>query len=123
MSKIWEFLLQTMEITLTALLILLLKWFFQDKLSPRWQYGVWALLAAKLLVPAGLFRSYISLDLAAGLQVLMRTIECRMETQFSDVYGVIRPDVGIPMSSGAPVSLTDWLFMVYLAGVLAMAAW
>lgn len=123
MSNIWEFLLQTMEITLTALLILVLKWFFQDKLSPRWQYGVWALLAAKLLVPAGLFRSYISLDLSAGLQVLKRTIECRMESQFSDIYGVIRPDVGIPMSSGAPVSLTDWLFMVYLAGVLAMAAW
>ena len=119
MSNIWEVLLQTMEVTLTAVIILILKWMFQDKLSPRWQYGIWSLLAVKLLLPAGAFRSYVSLDLAAGLQVLKQNIECRMESQFSDAYMVIHPNVGIPTFIGVPQSITDWIFLLYIAGVIA----
>ncbi len=121
MSNIWEFLLQTMEVTLTALVILILKWMFQDKLSPRWQYGVWMILAAKLILPAGFLRSYISLDLAAGLQVLKGKIECQMESQFSDMYTTIRTDASIPTLIGMPQSLTDWLFIIYIAGTIAAA--
>lgn len=119
MSNVWEVLLQTMEVTLTAVIILILKWMFQDKLSPRWQYGIWSLLAVKLLLPAGAFRSYISLDLAAGLQVLKQNIECRMESQFSDAYMVIHPNVGIPTFIGVPQSITDWIFLLYMSGVIA----
>ncbi len=123
MNSIWEFLLQTTEVTLTAVVILILKWMFQDKLSPRWQYGIWTLLVVKLILPAGLFRSYISLDLAAGLQVLKSKIECRMESQFSDMYTAILPDVGIPTFVGMPQSLTDWLFIIYIVGVIVAAAY
>jgi len=123
MSNIWEFLLQTMEVTLTAMIILLLKWMFQDKLSPRWQYGIWTLLAVKLILPAGLFRSYVSLDLAAALQVLKTKTECRMESQFSDAFMAIQPNAGIPTSIVIPQSITDWLFAIYLAGVIAAATY
>ena len=123
MSNIWEFLLQTMEVTLTAMIILMLKWMFQDKLSPRWQYGIWTLLAAKLILPAGLFRAYFSLDLAAALQVLKTKTECRIESQFSDAFVAIQPNAGIPTSMAMPQSITDWIFIIYLAGVIAAAAY
>lgn len=35
MTNIWEFLMQTIEISIVALILLLLKKIFQDKLSPR----------------------------------------------------------------------------------------
>ena len=121
MGNIWDFLLQTMEVTLAAAFILILKWMFLDKLSPRWQYGIWTILAVKLVLPAGFLRSYISLDLAAALQVLKMNVECQMESQFSDVYDVIRPSVGFPTCIGAPQSITDWLFLLYIAGAAMMA--
>ena len=45
MYNIWGFLLQTMAVSIVAVIILLLKKIFEDKLSPRWQYLVWILLA------------------------------------------------------------------------------
>ena len=44
MTNIWQVLLQTAEISLTVLLLMLVKGIFRDKLSPRWQYGIWVLL-------------------------------------------------------------------------------
>ena len=41
MGNIWGILLQTVTVSLTAGLLLLLKGLMADKLSPRWQYGVW----------------------------------------------------------------------------------
>ena len=52
MSNIWEFLLQTATVSLTAGLLLLLKKLFEDKLPPRWQYTIWFLLALRVLLPA-----------------------------------------------------------------------
>ena len=53
MSNIWEFLLQTLTVSITAAVLLLCKRIFADKLSPKWQYGVWILLALRILLPAG----------------------------------------------------------------------
>ena len=55
MTNIWEFLMQTIEISIVALILLLLKKIFQDKLSPRWQYGVWNVLFLSLVIPVGFF--------------------------------------------------------------------
>ena len=54
MEHIWSFLLQTITVSIAAAVLLIAKRLFLDKLSPRWQYGVWAILAARLLLPAGL---------------------------------------------------------------------
>ena len=53
MDNFWAFLQQTGAAALTALFLLVLQRIFLDKLSPRWQYGVWAVLLLRLLVPAG----------------------------------------------------------------------
>ena len=45
MGNIWEFLYQTLNVSLVAAVLLLVKWMLLDKLSPRWQYGVWCVLA------------------------------------------------------------------------------
>ena len=55
MENIWAFLLQTLTASVAAAVLLLAKRLFLDKLSPRWQYGVWAILAVRLLLPAGLW--------------------------------------------------------------------
>ena len=52
MHNIWEFLLQTVSVTLVATLLLVMKHLFEDKLSPRWQYGIWSILALRILLPA-----------------------------------------------------------------------
>ena len=51
MENIWGMLLQTVIVSLTAALLLLIKRLMVDKLSPRWQYGVWSVLALRILVP------------------------------------------------------------------------
>lgn len=118
MSNIWEFLLQTTEVTLTAVVLLMLKLLFQDKLSPRWQYGVWAILAAKLLLPAGLFGKYMSLNLAAGIDVLKTMTESQLESSFSTIYQLILPTSCVPALPATPTSITDWLFVFYIAGII-----
>ena len=55
MESIWSFLLQTLTVSLTAAVLLLLKFLLRDKLSPRWQYAVWSILALRILLPAALF--------------------------------------------------------------------
>ena len=74
MTNLWEFLLQTAYVSLVGVLLLVIKWLLRDKLSPRWQYFVWVVLAARLLVflllplliLAALTEAYVT-PLAAGL--------------------------------------------------------
>ena len=54
MTDLWAFLMQTLTVSLVAALLLVLKAAFRDKLSPRWQYGVWAILALRVVLPAGM---------------------------------------------------------------------
>ena len=51
MTNIWEFLLFTLTVSAAAGLLLVLKHLLADKLSPRWQYGIWVLLALRILLP------------------------------------------------------------------------
>ena len=53
MTDIWSFLLQTLTASGVAALLLILKAMFRDKLSPRWQFAAWGVLAVVLLLPAG----------------------------------------------------------------------
>ena len=53
MDNLWSFLYQTLAVSVAAAVLLIAKRLFLDKLSPRWQYGVWAILALRALVPAG----------------------------------------------------------------------
>lgn len=124
MTNIWDFLLQTMEVSLTAVLLLLVKRLFADKLSPRWQYGVWILLAAKLLLPARLMGRYFSATLAAALETCKSSAEAGLASAYSDQWiPVGGASSVIPYAAKAPVSITDWLFILYMAGVAACFLW
>ena len=48
MQDIWGFLIQTLTASGAAVLLLVVKAVFRDKLSPRWQFGVWGVLALTL---------------------------------------------------------------------------
>ena len=58
MRDIWAFLLQTLTASGAAALLLVVKAMFQDKLSPRWQFAIWGVLGAVLLIPAGILGRY-----------------------------------------------------------------
>lgn len=120
MTNIWQFLLQTAEVSLVAAILLLLKRIFQDKLSPRWQYGVWMLLVLRLAVPAGIHGRYISMHLAAAVEALKTMAESPLTSAYGGPYTQLSPDSVLPWISSAPESMTDWLFILYIAGILAL---
>lgn len=137
MSNIWEFLLQTATVSLAAALLLLLKKLFEDKLPPRWQYTVWFLLALRILLPAATRNRYILLPLPVWIETLKAATEQNLSSLFSAPFDPVHLASGLPwpalsvqsayhLSGGMPqpasllanLSITDWLFLVYIAGVL-----
>ena len=120
MTNIWQFLMQTAEVTLTAAVLLLLKRIFQDKLSPRWQYGIWALLALKILIPAGTGGKYISMELAAALEAVKTMAERNLSSACLNWATPVTPEFPVPWISKVPQSSTDWLFAIYAAGVFLL---
>ena len=113
MRDIWAFLLQTLTAAGVAALMLVLKYMFRDKLSPRWQFAAWAVLGLVLLLPAGM----------GGRYVLFRwswLVETWKAVLAGD-YTFTRVTAPIPLPPGhAPENVWDWLFLAYLAGVLLL---
>lgn len=119
MTNIWEFLLQTAEVSAVAVMILTVKWLFTDKLSPRWQYSVWILLAIKIFLPAGFMGRFFSVNLASTLEAGKAVAEAGLSSTYSGQWMPIGQAASvIPQISTAPSSVTDWIFIVYVAGVL-----
>lgn len=118
MSNLWAFLLQTLWASLSAALILIVKRLLEDKLSPRWQYGVWGLLAARLLLPASLSR-YVVLPVSAWLELAKTAAERNLSSAYAAPYAPVTVHFPFPTLSAAPRSVTDWLFVAYCAGVAA----
>lgn len=63
MNELFLILEITLSASLTAALLLLVKWLFHDKLSARWHYLIWCVLLVRFLVPVEqrLFRTPLSL--------------------------------------------------------------
>ncbi len=118
MTNIWEFLLQTGTVTVVALLLLLCKRIFADKLSPRWQYGIWCLLALRMLLPVQVDRN-ILLPLPLFAETLKATVEMAIGTSgYAWPYVPLSLTHVVPVVQTVPTSVTDWLFVVYAAGVM-----
>ncbi|WP_209344321.1 M56 family metallopeptidase [Flavonifractor sp. AGMB03687] len=118
MENIWAFLEQTLAASLTAAVLLIAKRLFLDKLSPRWQYGVWAILAIRLLLPAGFFGRTLIPGLDVALEAAKTGAESSLSSVLTDPYGLTEVLAPIPLVRLAgPVSITDWLFYLYAAGV------
>lgn len=122
MGNIWEFLLQTLTVSLAAAVLLIVKYLLADKLSPRWQYGVWGLLALRALIPAGMMRQVL-LPLPVWVDMWKTAAERGLGSAYASPWSSLDAGSVLPLPSGAPRSLTDWLFLVYVLGVLGWLLW
>lgn len=124
MDNFWTFLQQTAACSLTAAFLLILQRMFRDKLSPKWQYAVWLVLLVRLLVPAG-WSVGSPLDVTVWFTCLQLLAELPLSSAWSSPWQLLTPRAGVPLlpAGGAPRSLTDWLFLLYLAGAVVCAAW
>ncbi len=122
MGNIWEFLYQTLTVSIAAAVLLLIKWLLRDKLSPRWQYGVWAVLALRVLWPASTARGLFP-PLALWIETLKSASELRLNSAYAAPFEVMRLESVLPWVDSAPRSVTDWLFALYIAGAAATLLW
>ena len=124
MENIWMVLQQTAAASLDALFLLILQRIFLDKLSPRWQYGVWLVLLLRLLVPAGFGGRPTVLDVTFWVETLRTRVELGLHSAYSTPFVASLPAAPVPLPpAGAPTSWTDWAFLIYCAGVVLWAAW
>lgn len=120
MTNLWEFLLQTAYVSLVGVLLLVIKWLLRDKLSPRWQYFVWVVLAARLLVPATLGGGTALLHLPLWIEMAQLTVEERLSSAYASVVQSVQVTAPVPWLTGLPHSITDWLFFLYVLGVVVV---
>jgi beta-lactamase regulating signal transducer with metallopeptidase domain len=121
-GNIWEFLLQTLTVSLTAAVLLIVKYLLADKLSPRWQYGIWGLLALRALIPAGMTRQVL-LPLPAWVDMCKTAAERGLASAYAGPWDAMDAKSVLPWPSGAPESVTDWLFVAYALGAAAYLLW
>jgi len=112
MLNLWAFLLQTLTASGAALILLVIKRLFRDKLPPKWQFAVWGILALVLLYPAATGR-YTLINWQIPVEV--------MKGFFRD-YSFTRVYFPFPVLTAIPRTLPQWLFVGYLLGVLWTAA-
>lgn len=122
MGNIWEFLLQTLTVSLTAAVLLIVKYLLADKLSPRWQYGIWGLLALRALIPVGMTRQVL-LPLPAWVDMCKTAAERGLASAYAGPWDAMDAKSVLPWPSGAPESVTDWLFVAYAIGAAAYLLW
>ena len=126
MVNLWSVLAQTLALSVAAAVLLAAKRLFLDKLSPRWQYGVWAILALRALLPAGLLGRTLVPGGRVVLEAARLQVELPLSSVLTDPYGVtevLAPVPLFPFGLPVPGSITDVLFYVYAAGVLLLALW
>lgn len=113
MRDIWAFLLQTLTASGAAVLVLVVKAMLRDKLPPRWQFAVWGVLGAVLVLPAGLFGHYALFNWPFIVEAA--------KTLLSGEYTLTRVTTPFPLPPSAlPRSLWDVLFLLYLLGAVVL---
>ena len=117
MTNLWVFLLQTSTLTITACLLLLVKKMFEDKLSPRWQYGAWSVLVLQMLIPVSTSH-YFVFPLPLWLEQLKTMVERTFSSSYISAYEPLKISHPFPFVTSVPTSITDLLFVLYVAGVL-----
>ena len=117
MYNIWSYFLQTIAVSIVAGIIFLLKKIFEDKLSPKWQYSIWTLLAIRILVPVNL-TSYVIPQIALGMEMLKAGAESQITSAYTQAYVPITLHHVLPFITKTPQSITDWLFIIYFVGVI-----
>lgn len=124
MEHIWAFLMQTLTVSVAAAVLLIAKRLFLDKLSPRWQYGVWAILALRVLLPDGLLGRSLLPEGRMVLETAKLAAEANLTSALTQPYTVTEVTAPVPLLRPVlPTSITDWLFYLYTAGVILTLLW
>lgn len=118
MQNIWDFILQSLSLSLVAALILIVKRIFKDKLPPSWQYGVWGILALRALLPVRA-EKFVILPFGFYLEWLKSSVELRLNSAYTEPYTATQISSFFPAVTDAPQSLTDKIFIFYVFGVIA----
>ena len=118
MVNIWEFLLQTISVSLVAGLIIIVKNIFKDKLTSRWQYGIWILLVLRIFIPVKA-NKLVLLPFGIYLGMLKTYVESNLGSAYTHPLTATESSSVIPYISSAPKSITDILFIIYFFGVIA----
>jgi len=111
MFDIWAFLLQTLTASGAALVLLVVKRLFRDKLPPKWQFAVWGILALVLLCPSVPGR-YILFHWQVPVELLRGWFR---DYSYTQVY------FPFPVLTRFPGTLAQWLFAAYVLGVIVTA--
>ncbi len=117
MTNIWGFLNQTLYVSSMALLIMGLKTLLKDKLPARWQYGVWSVLIFCIFIPADSMGGYIVPQLHIYLEAVKTYVEAGLSSVYSSSSVAVYNSHILPVVTGKPKSITDILFVIYIAGV------
>ena len=97
MVNLWSVLAQTLALSVAAAVLLAAKRLFLDKLSPRWQYGVWAILALRALLPAGLLGRTLVPGGRVVLEAARLQVELPLSSALTDPYGVTEVLAPVPL--------------------------
>lgn len=116
MTNIWGFLLQTVSVSLTVLLLLFIKYILKDKLSARFQYLVWCVLALRILIPASIMRTNL-IPISLTLEAFKSLCEKSLSSVYSTRFEPISLSSVFPVITERPESITDILFCIYAAGI------
>lgn len=109
MLDIWGFLLQTLTASGVALLLLIIKALFKDKLPPKWHFAVWGVLGIMILFPTGIFGRYTLFNWSSVIELI--------KLVFGD-YSFTRVLFPFPYINSVPVTVTEWLFVIYIIGII-----
>lgn len=125
MTNLWTVLYFTLGITLTGLMLLLFKKIFQDKLSARWHYLVWLVLLVRAILPANvrLFSTGFALNniWMEGMKRIRGMVEMGRNSLLSAPFGMEGGNLSLLRSTPVGAwSVTDMMFVVYLAGVFVV---
>ncbi len=113
MTDLGGFLLQTLTASGVAVLLLILKALFRDKLPPSWQFAVWGVLGIILLLPAGLGGRYVIFHWQLVVELVKGTL---------GDFTVTRVLFPFPVLTAYPRTATQWLFTGYVLGVMVYLA-
>ena len=112
MFDLWGFLLQTLTASGVAVLLLVMKALFKDKLPPKWHFAVWGVLGVMLLIPAGWNGRYALLHWQVVVELIKGAVG---EYSFSQVL------FPVPVVTAIPKTITQWIFAIYVVGIIANA--
>lgn len=109
MFDIWGFLLQTLNVSGVAVLLLIIKALLKDKLPPKWHFSVWGVLGIFILLPAGILGRFALFNWQTVVDFIKLLVK---DYSFSRVL------FPFPLIKTTPNTFAEWLFAVYVLGVI-----